>query len=127
MFIENLMDLKKFLRLVSIFSMVGIVILGLSYWSLSIELNEANHKNTEQMVQIESLNTAISLQNDSIDNLGRQTELAQIRAQAAAKVAQANNHALSGAINDIKAMSANSCEESADMVKRAIQELKATP
>ena len=116
--------LKPVLRLISGLSVMALMVLSVRYCSQSTELTVAYEKQEEQYQEIVRLNTALALQNESIEQMNLQTEMAQIQAEAAMKVAQANNRSLTLAIDEIKSIQATECEATAPIVAKAINALR---
>ena len=119
-----LTDLRPFLRLISVFSLIGVVLLGLNSCELSRQLTEAQEQNERQLEEINGLRGVLIDQNASIDRLHQLTEQANIKMEAAMKVAQTNNRQLAKAASDIKSMRARTCEDTQPMVQRAIKALR---
>ena len=119
-----LTDLRPFLRLISVFSLVGIVLLGLNNCSLSEQLTEAQQQNSEQLSEIKGLRQVLIDQNESIDRLHQLTEQARVKSEAALKVAEMQNKNINRVITEVKNIKPATCEETAPIVGRAIESLR---
>ena len=121
---KTLTSIRPFLRLVSVFSMIGIVVLGLSNCQLSKKLTQAQHQNEQQLEEIGALRQALVEQNESIDRLFYQTEQARIKGEAAVEAARVHNRNLTKIIKEIREMKPVTCEDTAALVAKAIEGLK---
>ena len=115
---------RGILKVLSVVSFFACIALSLKYCEQAQTLDTANEEIEVKAGEIFRLKTALSLQNESIEQLNQQTEMAQIEADAAMKVAQANNRTLAKAIEEIRAVKATECADTAPMVSSAIEALK---
>ena len=121
---KMLIDLRPFLRLISVFSLIGVVLLGLNSCELSKRLTAAQQQNSEQLQEISGLRKVLVDQNESIDRLHQLTEQANVKMEAALKVAEAQNRNLNKVAGEIKSIKPVECKDTAPIVSKTINALR---